>query len=152
MSDILAQAINGDMSAFSTMYADTYKNMYYVAYYSLVNGNEATKAVKAAADQAYAEIGRCKKEKDFEYFFLKKLCEQIISCYREYRKNTPEIETNPPYIKSVMLRLTDAERLSVCVWAVFGLSPKEISELTGLAGDVVKKKLESGQNKIASKL
>lgn len=152
MSETLTLAINGDMTAFSRLYADNYKKMYYVAYHSLANTDEAVEAVKLASDQAYSEIESCKTEEQFSRLMLKKLCDRVISRYREYRKSAPGIESNPPYIKAQMSRLTDAERLSVAIWSVYGFGSGEIAELTGLAKDVVAKKLESGKNKIASKL
>lgn len=152
MSGTLTLAINGDMTAFSRLYADNYKNLYYVAYHSLANTDEAVEAVKTASDQAYAEIENCKTEEEFGRLMLKKLCNRIILRYREYRKTSPGIESNPPYIKAQMSKLTDAEKLSVSIWSVYGIGSAEISELTGIAEDVVVKKLESGKNRIASKL
>ena len=152
MPGTLTLAINGDMTAFSRLYADNYKKLYYVAYHSLANTDEAVEAVKTTADQAYAEIGRCKTEEEFGRFMLKKLCSRIILRYREYRTASPGIESNPPYIKAQMSKLTDAERLSVSIWSVYGFGSREISELTGIAEEVVAKKLESGKNRIASKL
>lgn len=152
MSGTLTLAINGDMTAFSRLYADNYKNLYYVAYHSLANTDEAVEAVKTASDQAYAEIESCKTEEEFGRLMLKKLCNRIILRYREYRKTSPGIESNPPYIKAQMSKLTDAEKLSVSIWSVYGIGSAEISELTGIAEDVVVKKLESGKNRIASKL
>ncbi len=152
MSDTLTLAINGDMTAFSKLYANNYKKIYIVAYHSLANEKEAVESVKYAADQAYEEIGSCKSESDFSSLFLKKLCEKIIACFREYRKSAPTPEAQPTYIKAHMSRLTDAERLSVAIWTVYGLNPGDIAKLTGLAADVVKNKLESGKTKIESKL
>lgn len=152
MSGTLTLAINGDMTAFTRLYADNYQKMYYVAYHSLANTEEAIDAVKLASNLAYSEIDGCKTEGDFSRLMLKKLCDRVIARYREYRKTAPGIESNPPYIKAQMSRLTDAERLSVAIWSVYGLGSGDIAELTGLAKDVVEKKLESGKNKIAPKL
>lgn len=152
MFGTLTLAINGDMTAFSKLYADNFKNLYYVAYHSLANTDEAVEAVKIAVNHAYEEIEGCKTEAELSRLMLKKLCAVIISRYREYRKTPPGIESNPPYIKAQMSRLTDAEKLSVSIWAVYGITSEEIAKLTGIAADVVAKKLESGKNRIASKL
>lgn len=152
MSGTLTLAINGDMTAFSRLYADNYKQLYYVAYHSLANTDEAVDAVRFAASQAYEEIESCRTEAEFGRLMLKKLCGRIILRYREYRRTDPGIESNPPYIKAQMSRLTDAERLSVSIWSVYGLGSEEIAKLTGIAADVVAKKLESGKSRIASKL
>ena len=51
-----------------------------------------------------------------------------------------------------MLKLTDAERLSVTIWAVFGYDEETIAEVTGLSQAIVVKKLESGKAKLAEKV
>ena len=153
MSDVIIQAAKGDINAFAEAYKSVYKKMYCGAYYTLVTEAEAIESVKIAADKTFADMSACKNQKDFETLFLKKLSEQIIKCYREYRKNPPANDDGKaPYIKGLMRKLTDAERLAVVFNVLFDISPKEISRVTGLAEDVVAKKLESGRNKLAPKL
>lgn len=152
MSDVITQAAQGDINAFAEAYKGVYKKMYCGAYYTLATENEAVESVKIAADKTFAEMSACKNQKDFETLFLKKLSEQIIKGYREYRRNPPDNNADVPYIKGLMRRLTDAEKLAVAFNALFDISPKEISKITGLAEDVVAKKLESGINKLAPKL
>lgn len=145
-------AAGGDLSAFAQLYSADYKKIYYIAYYSLANGDEATEAVIAAVRLAYATIGGCKSLEDFNILILRKTCEQIIAKYREYRKNPPKYESKPSYIKSQMLKLTDAERLSVSIWTAFGCDEDTIAEVTGLSRAIVVKKLESGKAKLAEKI
>lgn len=152
MSDIIMQAAKGDINAFATAYKSVYKKMYCGAYYTLATKSEATEAVKTAADKTFAEMSQCKDQRDFEMLFIKKLSEIIIIRFREYRKEAPGSDDNIPYIKGLMKRLTDAERLAVTFNTLFDISPKEISKITGLAEDVVNKKLESGTKKLAPKL
>ena len=152
MTAVFAKVIQGDMTAFSKLYADVYKKIYYVAHYSLANSVEAVDAVTDAARCAYENAKDCSGEEEIKEMLLKKTCEQIIVRFREYRKIPPAYEPQPPFIKSQMLRLTDAERLSVMVWSVFGYEAEKISSVTGLALEVVEKKLESGQAKLVAKL
>lgn len=152
MSETLTLAINGDMTAFSQLYADNFKKAYYIAYHTLAAVEEAVDAVKFAADKAYSEIEDCKTEKDFESLMLKKLCERIIFRFKEYRQNPSTAESSSSYIKALMLKLTDAEKLSVAIWAVYGLGAKEIAAVTRIAEDVVDKKLESAKAKLSAKL
>ena len=152
MSDTFNQALNGDISAFAELYAENYKDMYHVAYHSLANVSEATDAVKFAARDAYGDIRRCSSKDEFKLLMVKKLCDRIIGRFKEYRKNTPQYEVNSPYIKAQMKKLTDAERFSVALWAVYGINAKEIAKLSGLAEDVVSVKLKSGQAKLEPKL
>lgn len=145
-------AANGDLNAFAQLYSADYKKIYYIAYYSLANPEEAAEAVITAVRLAYATIGGCKSREDFTVLILRKTCEQIITKYREYRKTPPHYENKPSYIKSQMLKLTDAERLSVTIWAVFGYDEETIAEVTGLSQAIVVKKLESGKAKLAEKV
>lgn len=152
MSDTYKNAQEGDIDAFAEIYSKIYTRLYYLAYHSLANREEAVQAVKSAAGEAYSLIRGCGTEEEFNGLLLKKLCEQIIRYYREYRKRQPEYETNPTYIKSVMRKLTDAERFSVAVWAIFGFSPHEISMFSGLSETVVTAKLRSAGQKLEAML
>ena len=152
MTSVFTDAKNGDISAFSKLYGAVCKKVYYVAFYSLANSGEAVAAVTEAARIAYENAENCRDDEELKELILKKTCEQIVARFREYRKITPKYDPNPSFIKAQMLRLTDAERLSVMVWSVFGYEEKKISSITGLALDVVTKKLVSGQEKLRVKL
>ena len=152
MSDSIAQAAGGDITAFAALYEKVYKKMYCAAYYTLVSEGEAIEAVKSAANNTFSEMSSCKNQRDFEALFLKKLSDRIIKYFRTYRNNSPVNEGKTNYIKAQMQRLTDAEKLAVTYNALFNIDEGEISEITGLAEDVVKRKLESGQKKLFAKL
>lgn len=151
-SNAFARAENGDMTAFAEIYEAIYKKIYYVAYYSLANEKEAVQAVKTAADEACGEIGKCADADEFNDWFLSRLCRAIIEKYRDYRNNKPVYEANAPYLKKQMLRLTDAERLTLNIWAAFDYDEEKITQVTGLAYEVVKKKLQSAKTKLSEKL
>ena len=142
----------GDIAAFSKLYGDICEKIYHVAYYSLATSEEAVAAVKVAAQYTYENARSCRNEGELCELMLRKLCEQIVIRFRDYRKSPPLKEQNPSYIKSLMLRLTDAERLSIMVWSVFDYEVGKISSVTGLASDVVAKKLRSGQAKLSANL
>lgn len=152
MSLAFKNAQNGDTEAFAEIYSEIYTKLYYLAYHSLANGREAVNAVKAAAREAYSEIRNCRSREEFNGCILKKLCEQIILYFREYRKTPPVYEADPPYIKAQMRKLTDAERLSVSMWALFGLNAGEISRFSGLSETVVENKLRSAKQKLEPNL
>ena len=152
MSDIYINAQNGDINAFAKIYSKIYTNLYYLAYYSLANQEEAVDAVKNASYKAYSMIRDCDDEEEFNGLLLKKLCEQIIKKFREYGKVQPEHEKKPSYIKFVMRRLTDAERISAALWAIFGLDVKEISMFSGISEKVVTEKLNSAMQKLETSL
>ena len=152
MANTFEDVKNGDIAAFSKLYGNISEKIYRVAYYSLITPGEAVAAVKVAARYAYENAGSCRNKGELEELMLRKLCEQIVIRFREYRKSPPSNEQSPSRIKALMLRLTDAERLSVMVWSVFDYDVGKISSVTGLASEVVTKKLESGQNKLSANL
>lgn len=152
MSVDFADIQNGDITAFTKLYDDIHKKLYYVAYYCLATSADAVRVISSAARYAYDNTGSCKSEAELSDLLLKKVCEQIVSRFRDYRNFPPQYERNPSFIKAQMARLTDAERLSVTVWAAFGYDAAKISSVTGLSPDVVGKKLESGQAKLNAKL
>lgn len=152
MSADFADLQNGDITAFTKLYGDIHKKLYYVAYYSLAGSAEAVRVISSAARYAYDNTASCKNETELGDLLLKKTCEQIIARFREYRSSPPQYERNPSFIKAQMSRLTDAERLSVTIWSAFGYNADKISAVTGLSPDLVEKKLESGQEKLKAKL
>lgn len=152
MFKVFVNAQNGDIDAFAEIYSEIYTRLYYLAYHSLANTEESVNAVKTAAKEAYSNIRKCRSKEEFNGLLLKKLCEQIIRQYREYRKKQPEYDKNPTYIKSVMRKLTDAERFSAAMWALFGFGPKEISRFSGLSETVVEAKLRSAKAKLEAQL
>lgn len=152
MAKAFEDAKKGDITAFSKLYSDVCEKIYHVAYYSLASSEEAVKAVTEAAGYAYENAEGCRDENELKELMLKKTCEQIVTRFREYRKSPPKFEPFPSFIRAQMLRLTDAERLSVMVWSVFGYEAERISAMTGLAADIVAKKLESGQTKLSESL
>ena len=152
MAKVFDDAKKGDITAFSKIYGEVCERIYYVAYYSLASSEEAVKAVTEAARFAYDNAERCKSENELKELMLKKTCKLIVARFREYRKTPPTYEPFPSFIRSQMMRLTDAERLTVMVWSVFGCEAEKISAFTGLAIEVVAKKLESGQAKLTASL
>lgn len=152
MSAIFKNAQNGDTNAFAEIYAEIYTKLYYLAYYSLAGTEEAVAAVKTAAKSAYSDIKNCKNEGEFNSLFLQRLCENIITRFRDYRCNPPKYDPNPSYIKVQMKRLTDAERFTVTIWSLFGINAKEIARFSGLSETVVESKLSSAKAKLESKL
>lgn len=152
MANTFEDVKNGDIAAFSKLYSDICKKIYHVAYYSLATSEEAIAAVKVAARYTYENAGSCRNQGELSELMLRKTCEQIVLRFRDYRKTPPQNEQSPSYIKALMLRLTDAERLSVTVWSVFNYEVEKISSVTGIASEIVAKKLESGQAKLSANL
>lgn len=152
MSADFSDIQNGDITAFTKLYGEIHKKLYYVAYYSLAGSAEAVRVISSAARYAYDNTTGCKNEEELSDLLLKKTCEQIIARFKEYKTSPPQYERNPSFIKGQMTRLTDAERLSVTVWAAFGYDVNRISAVTGLSRELVEKKLESGQAKLSAKL
>lgn len=149
MTDIVEKAAGGDITAFGILYKNVYRKLYYAAYYTLATEREAIDAVKTSANSTFANMSSCKNQRDFNILILKKLSEQIIASYKSYRNNPPVNQKKVPFIKAQMKKLTDAEKLAVTYWTVFDLTPREIAIITGLAEDVVAKKLESGKVKLS---
>lgn len=144
-----AKAANGDFEAFRQLYAMVYKELYDIAFLSLGDAESAKKALAAAAEACFGSCGECKNEVAFKAYFVRNLCEQIITAFRDRRKSgapepTPDDETGRR-----LMKLTEAERISVVVFAVCGYNERQISIVTGLRADAVAQKLESAKEKLA---
>lgn len=140
-------AANGDIAAFSKMYSAVYKRLYYIAYYTLADSSDAIKAVQKATAECFKNVGALENEQALFAYFTRLLCVQIVEQCRFYR-DSPQYERNRPMLKTILMRLTDAERLTVMIWSQFGYNTKQLSMVTGLKPEVVAAKLESGTKKL----
>lgn len=148
MSDFVKSVEDDDIGTFSNLYEKMYKNLYYTAYYALAGQKDAVEAVKYAVRTAFEKIHICKTEGEAKTLILKLLCEKIIAFFREYKQRPEQEDENCTPAKSMMKRLTDAERISVSLNTIYGFDAKKIAYITGLSESVISKKLESGKEKL----
>ncbi len=137
--DLSARAADGDAKSFSKLYEMIYRGMYYTAYYTLPNGDDAADAVIGAARDGFKAIGRLRSEEAFEAFMMKTLCARIkIMC----KENGSEPDEDENEIKKAFMRLDDyMDRLCAVLYIAGRLDASMIAAYTGTHRNSVKKRL-----------
>ncbi len=144
-------AANGGMKYYGRLYETLYREMYYTAFYSLADDNDAVVTVTATIRCGFASIGKLHNESAFRLFMMKHLCAGIKLKFKQYAADGMEIcydktklrpNSDGIDIKQEFNALPDTERL-VCALYVGGkFRPEEIAQFTGLSLSTVKKKLD----------
>ena len=149
--ELSAKAANGNTKAFAQLYETVYREMYYAAYYSLINDADAVEVVTATVRDGFSAVGRLHTDAAFRAFMMKTLCARIKQKFREYssmgikvvydkrclRPNDDGID-----IKQEFNRLGDLERLVTSLYVVGRFPPDEIAAYTGMTTGAVKRRME----------
>lgn len=147
----LKKAVDGDLNAFRELYSTVYKQLYYIAYYSLGNEKDAEATVKRAAGLCLSKCGGCKNPETFKAFFVGVLTDCIVANFKAARNNGKKpvltLDTSTETGRRFS-HLTEAERLCASIWAVCGYNTHQISIVTGLKEEMTKQKLESAREKL----
>lgn len=125
---LVCRAREGDVKAFSELYAGIYKELYKFARYILQNDQEAEDAVSETVIAAYENIGKLKKEEAFRswiFKILKNQCRQRFRTARlleELKEGIPG--TDRDYAQDQDVRaafaLLDEEERMIVAFSVFG--------------------------------
>lgn len=124
-------AVNGDTDAFSKLYGEIYKELYYYALANLQNAEDAADAVQDAVLDGYMSISSLRKSdaiiKDENGFERCEILEEFAD-------------------------LSEAERLCISLHCIAGYKGREIMEITGIKDTTVRSHISRGKAKIRSKL
>lgn len=150
-SELLNRIAQGDKSAFAEIYAPIYKQLYYIAYFSLGNADDAKKTLKRAAQTCFQKCADCKSKETFKAYFIRLLCDGIVSdfkaCRKSGRKPVLELDTSTQTGQK-FASLTEAERLTFVIWCFTNYSEHQLSIVTGLKEEVAEQKLKSAKSKM----
>lgn len=138
--DLSTRAADGDAKAFSKLYELIYRQMYYTAFYTLANDEDAIEAVIGAARDGFNSISKLKNEESFELFMMKTLCARIKTRCKEYGKDF-QLENNQPKIKRTLFSLTYLDRLITVLYVCGKINTPVIAAYTGITKGSVRKRL-----------
>lgn len=139
--DVKKEALKGNKTAFTALYDAVYKDLFYIAYYSLMDESDAVFAIKETVIDAYAAIyaaGALKNIEDFRFWILKILCSKIKKQFKIYAKNNVVISYNKSKeqlnsegidVKQEFNSLPNIERLVLSIEIICGYTADKISEL-----------------------
>ena len=135
-------AVNGDTDAFSKLYGEIYKELYYYALANLQNAEDAADAVQDAVLDGYMSISSLRKSEAFDSWMFKILVAKIKQKQKEYAQR----RSNLDYINESDAIIKDE---SGCI---AGYKGREIMEITGIKDTTVRSHISRGKAKIRSKL
>ncbi len=165
--ELVKRAKKGDSEAFSKLYAQIYKELYYYALCNLDNSYDAADAVSDAVVDAYTGIKNLKDINAFKAWMYKILTAKIKRKQAQYikeRENTVALDESyaehekkeNKYIGVEILQqldlLNEQERMCFSLNVLEGYTSEEISKLTGIKPATVRSSLSRGRQKLRESL
>lgn len=136
---LISMSANGDAKAFTKLYETVYRDMYYTAYYSLKNDDDAIEAVTGAARDGFSSAGKLRTEAQFRVFMMRTLCARIKMFFREYKDI--ELKGKQPELKKKLFELPDIERLLIVIHVGGRFSVEETAAFTGMTVGGARKRI-----------
>lgn len=153
-------AKKGDTEAFSRLYALVYKDLYYIALYSLKNSHDASDAVSDTVLDAYCSIGSLRDEKAFKSWIFRILSAKIKQRQKEKFNSFAEpqeelygdFDFESVELKEALCDLDPQSRLILSMAVLEGYSGKEIAKICGIKEGSVRSRLSRIKQKLRLKL
>lgn len=164
---LLQEAKDGNRSAFSMLYGEIAKELYYYALRFFGNKEDAEDAVQEAALRVFKNICTVQKPESFKAFFFKTLSNTAKTMYGQKKiyplplEEVPECESTENVehsvsektdMEAVLLRLSPEERQIVLLSVVGGFTSKEIANTVGITAGAVRAKLSRTLHKLRETL
>lgn len=144
-------AKKGDTAAFAELYSLVYKDMYYIALYSLRNSHDASDAVSDAVADAFCSIGNLRNEKAFRHWIMKILSAKIKRKQREYANSSVEYDElvmdsgefdfESVELKEALESLDSESRTILSMSVLGGYTSEEIADICKIKASTVRSKL-----------
>lgn len=135
-----SMAANGDAKAFSRLYELIAREMYYTAFYSLADDEDAVEAVTCTIRDGFDAISRLRTEAAFRVFMMKTLFARIKMRLREYG-DEDVLDSGQPDVKQRLFKLSGADRICTVMYIACKFTIEDISAFSGLMKGSVKKRL-----------
>lgn len=151
--ELVRGAKAGDAGAFTELYKGIYRDMYHFAYYMLKNAEDAKDAVGDAVMDAWAAVGRLKKEESFKSWIFAILSNKCKAKLREYANRPGELTevlsdtlpsaqsvTSPEHmqLREEFLKLPETDRLIIGLHLFAGYKTKELAEVLHMNANTVR--------------
>ena len=154
-------AVKGDKDAFSRLYTLVYKEMYYIAYYSLRNEHDVDDVISETILDAFSSIKKLRNEEAFKAWIFKILSAKIKRKQSEYA-NTPSDIDEPEYqnmfyknfeyenveLAQAMDHIEDEDRMILSMSVLCGYTGDEIASVCGLNPSTVRSRLLRTKEKL----
>lgn len=163
--ELIRRAKRGDAKAFSTLYAQIYKELYRFALYMTRHTQDAEDAVSEAVISAFENLNRLKKEESFKswmFTILGNQCKQMVK--KEQKENLKRIETEPEKggaepdyaqwhdVRRAFAELDEDERMIVAFSVFGGYRSEEIARMMDKNAATVRSRKSRALEKMRSAL
>ncbi len=138
--ELASMAANGDAKAFSRLYGTLSREMYYTAFYSLADDEDAVEAVTGAIRDGFNAVGKLRSEAAFRVFMMKTLYARIKMRLKEYG-GEEVLDDEQPDVKRQLFELSGVDRICAVMYIAGKFSVEDISAFSGLMKGSVKKRL-----------
>lgn len=163
---LAAEAAKGDTGAFSQLYAEIYKQLYYYALMNLSSREDASDAVQDAVLDAFTSISTLKNAAAFEGWMFKILSAKIKQRQREYAEKRQyegcteealqlkgeESGFRKCEILEEFATLNRQERMCMSLYSISGYKAKEIAEIMGMEPSTVRSCISRGRSRLRTGL
>ena len=151
--ELVCAAKAGDADAFTELYKEIYRDLYHFAYYMLRHAEDAKDAVSDAVMDAWASIGRLRKEDAFKSWMFSIVSNKCKAKLREYVNRpgeltevindtlqAPESVTTPEelQLREEFMKLPETDRLIIGLHLFGGYKTKELAEALHMNANTVR--------------
>ena len=159
---LIEKAVSGDTEAFSKLYEQIYKQLYYYALANLRNTEDAADAVQDAVLDGFTGISALRDWRAFDSWLFAILVAKIKKKQKENaerlacRDNALQVEAvikdTKEYERCEIVEefagLKEEERLCLTLSLIAGYRPRQISEITGINQSTVRSYISRGKKKL----
>lgn len=149
-TNLVQQAKNGDVDAFSKLYSFVYEDLYRFAFYTLKNQEDACDTVSDTVLAAFSQIKKLRDPSLFKHWIFKILSNQCKRKLKEYTKKTVELPddlgsyeqdfTEGCQLRMAFTTLSSEERLILSLHQFAGYNSKEIGSILHMPSATVRTK------------
>ena len=160
---LIKKAKKGDAEAFGLLYQKVYKKLYQYALYVLHNEEDAKDVVSEAVMDAFASIGKLKKEECFENWIFRILsnkCKRQMREFYVYKTDLDEevLEVQEKDhdgamdVRQCFFRLDGVDSMIIAMHILYGYKTREIAEMLEMNENTVRSKEKRALEKMGKYL
>lgn len=163
-TELVKRAKTGDVDAFAEIYEMFYKELYRFALYILKNREDAEDVVSETVLDAYASIGKLRKEESVKAWLFQILTNKCKRRMKEYYFRTVDIAeventlseekelSGRLFLQKTLENLSAEERMIVGMHVFGGYHTREIAEILKMNHSTVRVKESRAYKKLAKML
>jgi len=157
-TELVKQAKQGDVQAFSRLYESCYKDMYRFALYNLGHEEDAKDAVSDTVLAAFENIGKLRDADAFKAWIFRILYNQCVKRRRQYTMKTEELPESMPAaqqdtaqaldVRRAFESLPPEDRMIVSMSVFAGYNSSEIGRIMKKNANTVRSRLSRSMGKM----